>query len=197
MSTIVCAIDTETTSVDMLKAEAVEIAIVPLNKQYEPEVQIPPLELLINPGVQALDEGAEALAFNKIGRDHILKDGLPKKDVLGFIKGWMYSYGITTIIPLGHNWSYDRVVINRLLTTPEAEKIFFRRSKDSHTLAVSVNDRYAFHGLPEPFKSTRLGDLAKQFGVSPEGAHRAKHDCIMCAKVYQELMKFPVPQEKD
>ena len=194
---VVCALDTETQEVDLLKAEAVELAIVPLLNNYDPDPKRSPLELLINPGLQALDEGSEALAFNKIGRDHLLKDGLPKEEVRGYLKGWMVSNNIDVIVPLAHNWVFDRIVMCRLIGTKATEELIFRRAKDSHSLAVSINDRYVFHGQKAPFTQTRLSFLAEFFGIDPEGAHRAKFDCLMTAKIYQELMKFPMPSGEE
>lgn len=190
----ICAIDTETTDVDLLKAEAVELAIVPVRNDFSIEEHMKPLELIINPGKQALDDGSEALAFNKIGRDHILKDGIPKEDVRGYIKGWMDANDISLIIPLAHNWVFDRIVMCRLIGTKATESLIYRRAKDSHSLAVSINDRYDFFGKKPPFSQTRLSFLADYFGICPEGAHRAKYDCIMTAQVYRELLKFPMPE---
>jgi len=190
----ICAIDTETTSVDLMTAEAVELSIVPLHNDYKIDINIRPLELIINPGKLALDEGSEALSFNKIGRDYILKDGIPKEDVRGYIKGWMGTNNISTIIPLAHNWVFDRIVLTRLIGTTATEKLIYRRAKDSHSLAVAINDRYELFGKKCPFAQTRLGFLAEYFGFSSDGAHRAKYDCMMTAQVYRKLLEFPLPE---
>jgi DNA polymerase III epsilon subunit-like protein len=188
-----CVIDTETNGVDLLEAIAVEISIVPLTDNFEIDTNIKPLSTLINPGEDALDfpKAQEALAFNKIGKDTILKDGYPYDDFGGFLQGWMYANDISVIVPLAHNWVFDRIVMCRLLGTDMVEKLIFRRAMDSHTLAIAINDQYELFGKPKPFKQTRLTALAEQFGIKADGAHRAEFDCIMTAQVYKKLLEFP------
>ena len=190
-----CAVDTETDNIDCYIANIVELSIVPLVDNFEVNHTIKPLTCLVNPGEDqlAVADGGQALAFNKIGRDTILKDGIPAEDMVGYIKGWMFSNGITSIHPLAHNWSFDRTVLRKLLGHKNTDSILYRRAMDSHSLAVSINDRYELAGQEKPFKQTRLNALAEHFGIENEGAHRAEFDCIMTAQVYRKLLKFPVP----
>lgn len=188
MNDIICAVDTETNSVNLLTVEAVQVCLYPLDDNFNKHPEIPPLSFYINPGKQALDDGHEALAFNKIGRDYLEEFGMLPQDVYGFIKGWMHSFRVKQLIPLAHNWVFDRIVMARLLGNKNCEDVFFRRAKDSHSLAVAINDLYKINSLPIPFKSTRLGDLAKHFGMDNTGAHEALKDCEMCAFVYKKLL---------
>jgi DNA polymerase III epsilon subunit-like protein len=185
-----CAIDTETTDIDFAKAHIVEICILPLNDDYSPDKNIKPLNILINPGAAELERGNIALSFNKIGKDDILKNGLPETEFLGYLKGWMAANGIDIIEPLAHNWVYDRAVLRNLLGFDEVEKLIYRRAKDSHTAAVFVNDLFASKGVPKPFKQTRLSEMVKYFGMREENTnfHRAYDDCIASAFVYQCLL---------
>lgn len=190
-----CAVDTETDNIDFFVANVVELSIVPLNDNFEVNNDIKPLTCLVNPGEEVLGklDNGQALAFNKIGRDTILKDGLPSDYMVEYIKGWMFANGITEIHPLAHNWAFDRCVLRRLLGHKDSEKIFYRRAMDSDRLAVSINDRYEMFGKEKPFKQTKLSYLAKFFGIKNDGAHRAEFDCIMTAEVYRKLLQFAVP----
>ncbi len=192
---IKCSVDTETDNIDFYVANVVELSIVPLIDNFDINTNIKPLTCLVNPGESVLSnlDGGQALAFNKIGRDTILKDGIPAEQMVGFIKGWMFSNGITEIHPLAHNWVFDRCVLRKLLGHKESEKMFYRRAMDSHCLAVSINDRYEIFGQKKPFEQTNLGALAKFFEIKNDGAHRAEFDCIMTAQVYKKLLHFPVP----
>lgn len=186
----ICAVDTETTDVDMSKAKIVELSILPLNMNYTVDTDMKPFSVLVNPGPEALDRGSEALAFNKIGRDTIEKDGVPSEALLPMVRGWMMANGFDTIQPLGHNWGYDRAVLINNFGAKEVERIFFRRSKDSHTAALFVNDIFSSLGRGDFFRSTRLSDLAKHFRFDASGAHRALFDCEMSAKVYKKLIEI-------
>lgn len=185
-----CAIDTETTNVDFLKAKVVELSILPLTDNYDPDESIKPLNILVNPGEVELDLGKEALSFNKISRESILKEGVNLGTLTAYIKNWMDSYGITSIEPLAHNWIYDRAVLRNSMGFKDVEYMFYRRAKDSHTAAVFVNDLYKSKGLKKPFAKTNLSAMAEFFGMKSEGAHRALQDCLMSAFVYKNLMEM-------
>lgn len=185
-----CAIDTETTHIDFLRAKAVELTILPLTSEFDPDESIKPLNILVNPGEMELDLGAEALAFNGIDRKQVLAEGVYCNNLSAHIRNWMDTYGITSIEPLAHNWVYDRVVLRNSMEFKDVESIFYRRAKDSHTAAVFVNDLYKFMGKEKPFKKTNLGAMAEFFGMKAEGAHRAYADCVMSAFVYKNLMNM-------
>lgn len=185
-----CAVDTETTHIDFLKAKAVELTILPLTDDFEPDTTIKPLNILINPGIVELDLGKEALEFNKISKESILKEGIISSTLTAHIRNWMDSNGITSIEPLAHNWIYDRVILRNSMPFEDVERIFYRRAKDSHTAAVFVNDLYKFKGKKRPFAKTNLSAMASYFGMNTEGAHRALQDCVMSAFVYKNLMNM-------
>jgi DNA polymerase III epsilon subunit-like protein len=183
-----CAIDTETTHIDFLKAKAVELTILPLTDEFEQDNSMKPLNILVNPGEEELDLGKEALSFNKIERSRIITEGVNSATLTAHIRNWMESNGITSIEPLAHNWVYDRVVLRNSMPFDDVERIFYRRAKDSHTAAVFVNDVYKSRGKERPFKKTNLSAMAEYFGMDTKGAHRALQDCIMSAFVYKNLM---------
>ena len=185
-----CAIDTETTNIDFLKARVVELTILPLTDTYDPDESMKPLNILVNPGEVELDLGKEALSFNKIERETILKEGVNTGTLGAHIKNWMDSNGISSIEPLAHNWIYDRSVLRNSLDFSMIETMFYRRAKDSHTAAVFVNDLYKFKGKKKPFAKTNLSAMAEYFGMKAEGAHRDHQDCLMSAFVYKNLMNM-------
>jgi DNA polymerase III epsilon subunit-like protein len=185
-----CAIDTETTHIDFLRAKAVELTILPLTEDYEPDQTMKPLNILVNPGVVELDLGKEALSFNKIDREKILTEGVNSATLTAHIKNWMDENKITSIEPLAHNWIYDRVILRNSMEFDDVERIFYRRAKDSHTAAVFVNDLYKFKGKKPPFRYTGLSKMAEYFGMDTSGAHRALQDCLMSAFVYKNLMNM-------
>jgi DNA polymerase III epsilon subunit-like protein len=192
-----CAIDTETTNIDSSKARVVEITILPLTEQFEPDTSIVPLSTLVNPGKHQLDLGKEALAFNKIPRSKILKEGIKSKDLTEYIRKWMEDNSISTIEPLAHNWAYDRTVLRNTLEFNAIERLFYRRAKDSHTSAVFINDVYKMLGKKKPFAKTNLSAMAEYFGMSSKDAHTATGDCLMTAFVYKNLLKMVSVNELD
>jgi DNA polymerase III epsilon subunit-like protein len=185
-----CALDTETTHIDFLKAKVVELTILPLTPEFEPDETIKPLNCLVNPGEAELNLGYEALSFNGIDKNRVLTEGVHIVNLSTHIRVWMQTYGITSIEPLAHNWVYDRVVLRNSLSFNDVESIFYRRAKDSHTAAVFVNDLYKSMGKEKPFKKTNLSAMAEYFGMDTKGAHRALQDCLMSAFVYKNLLSM-------
>jgi DNA polymerase III epsilon subunit-like protein len=188
---VTCAIDTETTNIDSMKAHAVEITILPLTEYYDIDTSKKHLTTLINPGIKALDEGAESLKFNKIPREDIISQGIPSIDFTPMLAKWMKENSIDMIVPLGHNYNpYDSVVMKTLMGFETYERMLYRRAKDSHTFAICINDIYAFKGLKRPFVKTSLQYLTEYFGIPSEGAHRSYKDSEMTAQVYKRLLSM-------
>jgi DNA polymerase III epsilon subunit-like protein len=192
MSMTICAIDTETTGLD-ISSDIVEISIVPtkiINKEFVVDKDIRPFSVLVNPGIESLNNGSEALSFNKIGRDTIIKDGIPTSDLYPMIQGWMMANGITKIKPLAQNWAFDSKLIEKTFSREKMEKIIYHRALDSLRVAEYWNNVFEIETGKPLFQSTSLTSLAKYFNISAEGAHRATNDCVLCIRVYNELMKM-------
>ena len=186
---VICAIDTETTNIDCTKAHAVEVTFLPLTDRFDIDESKSHLTTLINPGQEELDKGKEALSFNKISVEEILK-GVPSNEFITMLEIWMEKNNIDQIMPLGQNYGgYDSIVLKRLLGFDNYERLINRRYKDSYMSASYINDVFSFNGLKRPFPKTSLGELARYFDIDSNGAHRSYADCVMTAKVYKKLIE--------
>ena len=199
MNRTICAIDVETTGVDCLEADIVEIAILPAkyeNHELVIDKDKIPLSILVKPDNfevnMSIDENTrDAIYFNKISPELIVRDGLEPDAVLPYIKGWMAANGIKHMTPLGHNFSFDRTQLHKHFGKDGFESIMHHRYKDSHTSALFINDWAELKEKMVPFKSTRLVDIAKHFGWGDtDGAHRALYDCEMTIFVYNKLIEL-------
>ena len=201
-------LDTETTAsqegVYLEIDDIVEVTIVPIKEDFTRDESIPIFSTLVNPeggynpnlrvNRTITSNRNEALPFNNILISDILEKGISSKEFKSYLRGWMEALGIEQFIPLAHNWSFDRAFLGKLIGSKEGDALFNRRARDSHSLAVSINDRYALCGMEKPFESTSLGFLANFFGFDTSGAHRAEKDCEMTLAVYKKLLTFKVPQ---
>jgi DNA polymerase III epsilon subunit-like protein len=200
-------VDTETTAsitngVDVNIDDIVELTIMPITEDFKIDATVPVFSTLVNPNncnpnmMLMYDEFsnlADTLPFNNIPKTDIIQKGMPSSDVRGYLKCWMEHHHIEQFIPLAHNWSFDRSFLGKLLGSKNCDKIFNRRARDSHSLAVAINDRYVLYGKEKPFESTSLQFLANYFGVDTTGAHRSEKDCEMTLIVYRKLLKFYLP----
>ena len=190
-------LDTETAvhsekGVDFFKDEIVELTIIPLLDNFEIDVVSPRFTTLIQP-LSMLESDDKKLPFNNISYGELRAKGIKQEELKPFLMGWMNAVGVEQFVPLAHNWAFDRVFLAKSLGCEIMDSVFNRRARDSHSLAVSINDRYALAGKEKPFESTSLGFLANFFGIDTSGAHRAEADCIMTAIVYKNLLQFEVP----
>jgi len=171
MNKKICAIDTETTGLDMT-AKIVELAIVPLTSNFDPDPDCKPFHIYVNPGNEYLHElelPCKALLINGLSRDFISDNGESVSVIPGHIRNWMQKNKISTIEPVAQNWAYDSKMIELLLG-------FELRSE--------------LYGDASPFEGLSLQKLAKHFGIDSGKAHSAVDDALTCAAVYKELIRI-------
>ena len=185
----ICAIDTETTGLDMV-SHIVELCIVPTKVEKGELVQDTskvPFNILVNPGELELHQGKDALAFNKIGSEVIIKEGVPSKQVLPMLKGWMMANGIKKIVPLAHNWVFDSKMLEILFSRKEMDNVFNHRGLDTMFIATFYNFVNNMMFKKDVFKSCGLTKLCEHWQIDTEGAHRALNDCLMTIKVFNQF----------
>jgi len=140
MNKKICAIDTETTGLDMT-AKIVELAIVPLTSNFDPDPDCKPFHIYVNPGNEYLHElelPCKALLINGLSRDFISDNGESVSVIPGHIRNWMQKNKISTIEPVAQNWAYDSKMIELLLGFELMSSYFGRRARDTMTLARAV-----------------------------------------------------------
>lgn len=183
----------ETQGVDFFRDDLVELSIIPLTDSLDIDVVSPRLSVLVKPFIlSGVESNDTRLPSNGITYGELREYGMNSDDLRSFIEGWMDALGIEQFIPLAHNWSFDRSFLAKTMGCQAVEKMFNRRARDSHSLAVSINDKAVLSGKEPPFESTSLGFLANYFGIDTAGAHRAEKDCIMTALAYKKLLQFEV-----
>ena len=191
---MICAIDTETTGLT-IDCGIVEIAIVPLLANFEPDPNITPFHLYVNPGTHHLQDlplPCKAMLINGLSRDKLAQEGIHYSLLAGRILGWMMANQIDKIDPLAQNWAFDAKMLELNLGSDNMAAIFSRHIRDAKRLAIALEDRAH---LDDPdaaplFKSHSLQNLAKQFEIDPGQAHTATADAITCAKVYRHLLTY-------
>ena len=99
---IIAAIDLETSSLDPARGEVLEIAIVPLNEDFTVSTVVPEFAARIRAKHPERIEQT-ALDVNKLNP----AEGKPLEEVRGDLALWAEENGITGIVPLAHNLSFD------------------------------------------------------------------------------------------
>jgi DNA polymerase III epsilon subunit-like protein len=194
---IICAVDTETTGLDPEFSEVIQVAIIPLTPQYRPNTDIQPLNLYIKPYypdrvdlkqvpwgrklfTKVMDHGIDAISAIDAIEDWYDRHLNPPYNKYGNVRG--------KIIPLGHNYTFDKGHIVHLLGRETYEEMFSPLHRDSMLRALHLNDSECYKGNTVPFAKVNLNWICKELGVTLENAHDALCDSLATAEVYRRML---------
>ncbi len=183
MSEIIAAIDIETTGLDPLCHDIIEIAILPLDGAFEPLGDIPPFVARIR---ARRPQNASAKAMEINGLD--LNEGDEYHEFLARLLSWLEEYRIEKIDALGQNVDFDRAFIAAQI--PEFGRLIGHRYlRDSQRLACAYNDLVRLRTGKPAFENLGLSDLRKALGIEGAREHRALDDARDAARVYKALLE--------
>ena len=183
MSEIIAAIDIETTGLDPLYHDIIEIAILPLDGEFEPRVDIPPLVARIR-ARRPQNASAKAMEINGLN----LNEGDEYHEFLARLLAWLDEYRIEKIDALGQNVDFDRAFISAQIL--ELGRLLGHRYlRDSQRLACAYNDLVRLRTGKPAFENVGLSDLRRALGIEGLREHRALDDARDAAKVYKALLE--------
>lgn len=195
----VCAIDCETTGLDPQWHEICQIAIVPLMHDFSMRKSegIYPLVLKLKPNhPETVDP--KAMTVNKQDLHDLLENGIDQEVAKVILREWTDKLGLPftpsgvrkRIIPLGHNYDFDKSFIQAWLGQAEYDELFDYEIRDTKRVVAYINDRASMRGEDIPFPHTKLTRVAFRLGVDATNAHDALQDCLITANVYRRLMDW-------
>ncbi len=182
MSEIIAAIDIETTGLDPLYHDIIEIAILPLDGEFEPRADIPPFVARIR-ARRPQNASAKAMEINGLNLD----EGDEFHEALARLLSWLEEYRVEKIDALGQNVDFDRAFISAQI--PELGRLLGHRFlRDSQRLACAYNDIVRLKTGKPAFENLGLSDLRKALGIEGSREHRALDDARDAAMVYKALL---------
>lgn len=188
---VLCAIDIETTSLNVDTAEILEICILPLGKYFEIHDKAPMFHLKMRPhNIDAID--FESLRINRTELSEIITRGVDQEEGADLLNTWFEQLGLSIhkkIIPLGHNYNnFDKFVIRNWVGPKNYEYIFDIRVRDTMSAAIWINDRSFFCAEKIPFPKLKLVDMCRYLKIERGDLHTAIGDCLVAAKIYKAMM---------
>jgi len=184
MSAIVAAIDIETTGLDPLYHDIIELAIQPLDDEFEPSEDIPPFVARIK-ARRPQNASRKAMEVNRLD----LNEGEEYHEFLARLLAWLEEYRVEKIDALGQNVDFDRSFISAQI--PELGRLLGHRYlRDSQRLACAYNDLTRLKTGKPAFENLGLSDLRKALGIEGSQEHRALDDALDAAKVYKALLEM-------
>ncbi len=192
----VCAIDTETTGLKVGWHEIIQICILPLDSNFKPRRDVLPffIEMVPEHPERATPE---AMRVNRLDFAIIGQRGHDQEKAKDLLEAWIGKLSLPTtkfgtpkkIIPLGHNYAFDRGFITSWLGHETYNGYFHYDYRDTKITAAYLNDRAAMHAEKVPFNKGNLVWLSKKLDILHDRAHDALSDCIATAGVYRALTR--------
>lgn len=176
------AIDVETTGLIPGYHEIIQIAVQPLDDEFDPEGE--PMYCRLLP---EYPERADPEALAKSGL-RLNDPALSQERGADVLWEHFEKWGGKGLIPLAHNWSFERGFLGAWLGEELFSQVFFGHARDSMLFALQYQDRADILGQKRPFTSVSLESLCEQFGIVNEKPHDALHDAIAGAKLYRALL---------
>lgn len=185
---ILCAIDTETTGVEPGKNSIWDLCIIPLDEKLDRHSRIKPFQAMMKPSTP-FEPGA--LKEAGLTQAEIINTGHDPFRVADLLEAWFIKMNLPQgkqIIPLAHNWPFDRGFLIDWLGWKSFNCYFSGEYRDTYQLVSFHNDRKWWKGDPYEFARKSLGACARRLNLEVSGLHRATQDCLLTIEVYKKLV---------
>lgn len=190
---IFASIDVETTGLEAGYHEIVQIAVVPLDANLDPIRTILPFNMFIKP---IFEERIDPTLQTKKLYQHAIDNGYPADTVLNLLEDWHAKLPLGynangkryTLVPLGHNYCFDRSFLINLMGQGVYESMFHFHYRDTMTAGAYINDIYGMRGHDAPYSKLSLTQMCQKQGVEQYNAHNALDDCYAVAEVYKRMV---------
>jgi DNA polymerase III epsilon subunit-like protein len=199
---ILAVVDCETTGVDPMNNEIIEICIAPVNFEYKItampfHVKIKPerLESIDFEAIRAMrqysDFWAENVCKSKDKINQLLAHGMDKFEAADLLAKWFEDLKLPPlkrIMPIAHNWVFDSGFISQWIGTKSFEYIFDPRYRDTMAVSLFLNDLADMKNEQYPYPKNNLQYLCSELKVERTRAHTALDDAVATAEVYRRLL---------
>ena len=188
---ILCAVDTETTGLDPRKHDLIQVAVIPLNDFYRPRSDIMPFTMKLKPR-NIKTAQAEAIRTSRADLTNLMLHGVDYYDAADLFDRWYNEILKVSpnkrIMPLAHNWPFDRDFLREWLTPEGFDLYFSGHYRDSMVAAMYLNDRAEHHTEVYPNPKMKLTYLCTHHGINLDNAHDAIADAVAAAELYKRFL---------
>lgn len=187
---LMVAVDFETTGLEAGYHEIIQIAIVPLDADLQPNKEIRPFYHNIAPKHPERSNGISA-RIHGLNLTDLMLNSPSSERVADLLVDWCEALELPRdkiLVPLGFNWEFEASHGKAWLGQELFNQIFHGHARDGMRLAISTNDRAAFAGETIPFPYVGLKAICKYFGIVNENPHDALSDALTEAKAYRALL---------
>ncbi len=188
---LLCAIDTETTGDKPGFHDIIQVAVIPLDANIKPFKDITPFYMDIQPK-RPENYNPEAMRKNRTRITDAMLNGVEAYRAADLFDEWVKKLNLgfnKRIIPLAHNWPFDRGFLIDWLGHESVDQYFDGRHRDTMVIASFMNDLAEFRQNPHPYAKVELKYLATTLQVPIDRAHDALQDALGAANIYRKLIQ--------
>jgi DNA polymerase III epsilon subunit-like protein len=187
---LLCAIDCETTGNRPGFHDMIQICVLPLDYKLDPWKEFIPFYTALQlKRPENISEDARMKSRLKASEAQL--HGLDPWRAADLFEEWFEKLKLAPgkrIVPLAHNWVFDRGFIIDWLGEENFRQFFDGRYRDTMVSASFMNDRADFHIEPYPYPKVNLEYLASTLKIPHGRAHDALGDCLTTAAVYKQIV---------
>lgn len=188
---LICAIDTETSGLKAGFHDILQIAVIPLNPDLTPNTEIIPFHTKLVPKRPWNFDDASTKVSGQTLED-AKEYGMDPWTAVDLFEQWFKRLGLPErklIVPLGHNFQFDKGFILDWLGGQEAYNAYFHgHVRDTMQAALLINDASDWQSEAIPFPKVSLKYLCNLLGVQLLNAHDALADAMASAECYRKLL---------
>ncbi len=194
-SNILCSIDVETTGLDPKINDIWQIAVLPLNSDFEPlkEVTGPNgtrkiIPFYANLKISNVDSVDKRAIGNREEFVRMQQTAFDPYDCADLLVDWFERLSLgpnKRLLPLAQNWPFDKSFIVEWLGEKTFDLLFSPRYRDSMVIAAFQSDRQGYLNQKVTLAQYNLTYLAYHAQYKNPKPHDALQDCIATAKIYK------------
>ena len=189
---LLCSIDCETTGLLAGIHDIWQIAVVPLGPDIRPIRTIQPFYLNIKPS-RPENIDPKAIDISRLAFATAMQSALDSYVAADLFDEWFERLKLPIwkkIIPLGHNWLFDRGFILDWLGPETFDQLIGFPHRDTMVALAFFNDALDFQNEPIRFPKYSLKAMCSWMKITNEKPHDALHDAIATAEVYRRLLSL-------
>lgn len=185
------AIDVETTGTVPHYNDIIQVAVIPLDYNFNPTSDILPFLMDIIPK-RPDNVDWEAMRINKIKLCGIMLRGVEAYRAADLFMEWFQRLNLgfnKRITPVGANYVFDRGFLMDWLGPETYSMAFNSDFRDVLSIAAFRNDCAKWHDDPIPHQQCSLKRLCSDYNIERTKSHDATDDARVTAEVYKHLVK--------
>lgn len=187
---MLCVIDIETTGLNPELHDIIDICVMPVNHLLEMRADVGFFNVQIRPDHPENIDPA-ALEVSKTNLREIMIHGMDSSETADMFVKWIErDLGLPKerrLMMLAHNWPFERAFLMEWLGPKTMDAYISGHYRDTMSMGLYLNDRYAFQAESVPFPKVGLTFMATRLKSEIGEPHTALGDCITTLNVYREL----------